>query len=288
MRRWLVTGATGFIGRRFVKKLAESGDEIVAISRSGVPGTVQADVLDSKQMAEVVAQSEPTHLALLAWTTEHGVFWEDPANETWRAANIDLAKCFLRGGGQAILGVGSCAEYAWGGALLTEAATPIRPATRYGAAKAQLWTEIERACARHGASAAWARVFFVYGVGEHPSKLVSSLVRSAIKDEKVALRDPDRRLDLIHVDDVAGALAVLAERGATGAYNVATGTGAPAREVAALAGARLAAADTVNMAEPQPDVIGENTRLLKLGWSPAVTLAQGVAQLRRAYLGETA
>jgi nucleoside-diphosphate-sugar epimerase len=287
VRRWLVTGATGFIGRRFVTRLAQSGDEIVAISRSGAPGTVQADVLDVEQMADVVAQSKPTHLALLAWTTEHGAFWEDPANEVWRAANAALATRFLETGGQAILGVGSCAEYAWNGALLREASAPIRPVTRYGGAKAQLWAEIERACAQRGASAAWARVFFVYGIGEHPSKLVSSLVRSGVKEEEVALRDADRRLDLIHVDDVAGALAVLAERGATGAYNVATGTGTPVREVAVLAGARLAPADTVNMVQREPDVIGENTRLLKLGWSPEVTLAQGVFQLRRAYLGET-
>jgi nucleoside-diphosphate-sugar epimerase len=284
MRRWLVTGGTGFIGGRFVAQLARGGDEIFPLSRGGRGGTIRADVFDAQQMSDLIAQIKPTHLALLAWTTQHGTFWEDPANETWCAANAAIAETFLAAGGKRILGVGSCAEYSWDGRLLTEDQSPILPRTRYGTAKAELWTGIERACERYSASGVWARVFFVYGVGEHPDKLVSSLVRSAIRGDAVAVRDPDRRLDLIHVDDVARGLAALAQSGATGACNVATGTGTTVREVAGLAGATLAPADTVSVREREPDVVGETARLSKLGWSAEVALRDGVAQLRHALL----
>jgi nucleoside-diphosphate-sugar epimerase len=284
MRRWLVTGGTGFIGGRFVEQLARGGDEIFPLARSGLAGTIRADIFDAQQMGDLITQIKPTHLALVAWTTEHGAFWEDPDNEAWRAANAALAESFLAAGGKGILGVGSCAEYAWDGTLLAEDRSLIRPRTRYGTAKAELWTEIERLCTHYGASAVWARVFFVYGVGEHPNKLVSSLVRSGIRGDHAAVRDPDRRLDLVHVDDVARALAVLAQGRASGAFNVATGIGATVREVAGLAGASLAPADTVNMREREPDVVGETARLSELGWSPEVALRDGVAQLRRALL----
>jgi len=286
MRRWLVAGGTGFVGKRFVKQLRGSGDEIFCLSRSEANDTIVGDIFDARRMRDVLETIAPTHLALLAWTTEHGVFWSDPANQAWHVASSSLAERFLVTGGKAILGVGTCAEYDWDGSTLVEDRTAIRPRTAYGLAKAALWSDLTAACEHYGACFTWARMFFVYGPGEDPDKLVTSLVRSGIDGEPARLREPERRLDFVHVDDAARALALLAALEAPGAYNVASGAGTALRDVASLAGALLAPADTISMNEREPDVVGDIARLSKLGWAPDVELPAGIAQLRRSLLGE--
>lgn len=73
MKRVLVTGASGFIGRHVLTPLAERGYDVHAVSRSGaVPaaGNVhchRADLLDPKQIGTLLKQVRPTHLLHFAW-----------------------------------------------------------------------------------------------------------------------------------------------------------------------------------------------------------------------------
>ena len=72
--------------------------------------------------------------------------------------------------------VGTCAEYDWstGGRLAEDA--PCRPATRYGRAKLAL----SRAAAEMAMPVAHARLFFPYGPGEDPRRLVPSVARAVL------------------------------------------------------------------------------------------------------------
>jgi len=277
---WLVTGGDGFIGSRFVARLRDAGERATIASR-GARGddSVAVDLLDDASIDSLVRDVRPTHLALFAWTTEHGTFWDDPANERWRAASLRLVDDFLANGGTTVVGVGSCAEYAWTGAVLDETAA-IEPATRYGRAKAALSTAVAERCERTGARCAWGRIFFAYGPGEGAAKLATALTRAAEAGTAFAAAEPDRRLDFIYVDDIADAFAALARTG-TGAYNVGSGCGTSVREMAAIAGVPIAEAAARAVA-PQPDVVGDNARLRSLGWAPQTGIDAGLRAIRTA------
>jgi nucleoside-diphosphate-sugar epimerase len=63
---------------------------------------------------------------------------------------------------------GSCTEYDWSGtAPLSEARTPLNPATPYGQAKAATFRAVEARAAAADLSYAHARLFFSFGPHEH-------------------------------------------------------------------------------------------------------------------------
>ncbi len=63
---------------------------------------------------------------------------------------------------------------------------------------------------------AWGRVFFLYGPGEAPGRLVASVARALLAGERAATGDGTQIRDFLHVDDVAGAFAALLDSDVTG------------------------------------------------------------------------
>ena len=65
MKRVLVTGATGFIGRHSLEPLAQQGFEVHAVTLDGMQtGEAvwhEADLLDSRSLSALVAEVQPSH-----------------------------------------------------------------------------------------------------------------------------------------------------------------------------------------------------------------------------------
>src|SRR5688572_8900550 len=141
MKRVLLTGATGFIGRHALAGLLRRGYEVHAVtSRSAGAADARvhwhhADLLDGVQQRILLDRVAPTHLVHLAWAVEHGAFWTSPQNLRWVGASLDLVRGFRDAGGTRVVMAGTCAEYSWGSDTLSEATTPVVPATLYGVAK---------------------------------------------------------------------------------------------------------------------------------------------------------
>ncbi|NJM40383.1 MAG: NAD(P)-dependent oxidoreductase [Anaerolineae bacterium] len=156
MKRVLLTGASGFIGRHAIRPLLDGGYEVHAIARdveslrAWAPAEVSfhpASLLDAAQTQAIVRAIRPTHLLHLAWYVAHGKFWAAPENLDWVAASLYLLRAFTDAGGQRVVMAGTCAEYDWVGdggvawnGVCVEEGTPLKPATLYGASKHALQT----------------------------------------------------------------------------------------------------------------------------------------------------
>jgi len=284
--RVLVTGASGFIGRRAVAGMRARGMDVHALSRSGIcagPGVADhvADLFDPIAVERVLADLRPTHLLHLAWNVEHGAFWEAEANDAWVEAGLRLADSFVRHGGRRFVAAGSCAEYLWDGSPCSEATTPLTGPSRYGRAKHRLHALLESGAVESGLEVAWGRVFFVYGSGEDRRKLFSSTIDALVAGERVRVRTPNRRLDFIHVDDVAAAFVELVAHAGTGAVNVASGVGTPVWRAIELLAETLGVAVTMDRSGDggEADVTAETDRISALcDWRPR-PLAEGIAEL---------
>lgn len=291
MKRLLITGATGLIGRHVGSAALERGYEVHAVSRrpqKGQRGMMHwhtADLLDTHAAQKLVRAVVPTHLIHTAWCTEPGSYWTSPENERWRAASVALVRAFGAVGGQRVVVAGTCAEYDWAhaGGPLSEAETPLAPRSPYTAAKDALRGEIEAIDQHGGPSAAWGRVFFVFGPGEHPNRLVASVARRLLRGEPAPASDGLQVRDFMIGSEVAAAFLALLDSPVCGAVNIASGAPVSTRALLEEVASATGRPDLLRLGvlprrdnEP-PRLVAAIDRLrAEVGWSPGLDLTEGV------------
>jgi len=290
VKRVLVTGGRGFIGRHAIRPLTERGYEVLVPTRSASAGRdlgvhlVSCDLLSPGAAERLVAETQPTHLLHLAWYTEHGSFWNSRENLAWLAASVRLIGAFTAAGGRRAVIAGSCAEYDWCAPQpCIESATPLRPHTFYGTCKKALFEVTSAHAALAGLSLAWGRIFLVHGPHEAHARFVPSLIRSMLARQAVPMTHGLQRRDLLHAADVAEAFAALLDSEVIGPVNI--GSGDPVRlvDVASHIAGRLDAAQFLRAGElpARPDDPGalfpDVKRLTdEVGWKPRFSLAAGL------------
>ena len=284
VRRVLVTGAGGFIGRHVVAALRSRGAEVVDAK------DLARDLLRADERAEAVRHARADTLVHLAWVTDEG-FWSSDLNLAWEAATVDLVAGFLAAGGRRVVASGSCAEYDWsrGGTFSEDA--PLMPHSLFGAVKARTGEALLRAVDSQGASAAWARVFFLFGCGERPARLVPSMLRACAQGRSLACGPRDTVRDFWAVRNVGEALAALALSELTGPVNVASGQGVSFGDLGALAERFTEAPGRIRfgdraLGKGEPRLIVADTARLRtdLGFQAPVSLEAGMAAYCKAIM----
>ena len=232
-RRVLLTGATGFVGAHAIPALQARGFAVHALGRRPPAAEIDfhpVDLLDAAAMRRVVGTVRASHLLHLAWYAEPGLYWRSAANLDWVAASLALVRAFREAGGGRAVVAGTCAEYAWGPERLRED-TPCAPATLYGAAKDGTRRVLDAYAGETGLSLAWGRLFFLYGPGEKPGRLVGDAFRALEAGARFGTSPGHQRRDFSHVADAAGAFAALVDSEVAGPVNIGSGTAPPVRAI---------------------------------------------------------
>lgn len=291
--RFLVTGATGFIGQNVVSTLLDRQHDVVAVGTHCVPGTDEhgvewrrADLLQASECEAVFGSSNVTGLIHCAWDTTPGKYWTSSNNLKWVAASLHLLDAFQRHGGRRCVIAGTSAEYAWGGMeSLDESNTTISPNLLYGTCKNSLRLIAEQWARTNGVSLAWGRIFCPFGPEEKGERLVPKLVKRLLSGETLPFDSGNLIRDFVSVTDLGDAFAALAESEVIGPINLASGRDFSIRELVATIATQLGRLDQVHFDTlPNPKcepmrIVADVGRLKKeLNWTPAATLEQRLAE----------
>ena len=289
MKRVLVTGGSGFVGRHVLPLLVQNGYEVHAtafddnqILLKGVDWHL-ADLLNKEKTERLLAEVRPSHLLHLAWYVEHGKYWTSLENFKWVEASLSLMRAFADNGGKRAVFAGTCAEYDWSFKLLSEKSTPCVSTTPYSTCKNALHSMLSSFSGASDISIAWGRLFFLYGPHEHPARLVSSLVRTLLRDENFECSEGRQVRDFLFIEDAARAFESLLDSAVTGAVNIGSGKGISIRDLVGTISKRIGknhliqyGARPTNANEP-PELVADITRLRnEVGWQPQYSLDQSL------------
>ncbi len=289
MKKVIVTGATGFVGKHSLEPLLKKGYEVHAISTQKISSKEiiwhQLDLFDREKTAALCATIRATHLLHFAWTTTPGLFWSSPENIEWVEASLYLARQFVTHGGKRLVAAGTCAEYDWSYPCC-EATNPFTPNTLYGTAKHSLYLLLKAFAKETKIDFAWGHLFFLYGPGEHPNRFLPSIIQGLLDKKEIPCSHGEQLRDFLHTEDAARAFVTLLDSTFQGNINIASGQKISLKQIATYLATLLGGSDrlqfgTLPTPSHEPPEIIANVKKLSdaLNWTPRYSLEDGLKKV---------
>ena len=236
MKKVIITGATGAIGRALIKICIEAGFEVLAVVHRTSERTAELKTIDNcqvlylnlpeydhaieKMMKQGIALDGYEQFFHLAWMAPFG---EGRNNLGLQLENVKASLAAVRFaktlGCTTFIGAGSQAEHG----RVTEKLspdTPTYPETGYGIAKLCAGHMSRLACEQAGIKHIWTRILSVYGPHDGAQSLISVAIDDMMNNRETSFTPCDQIWDYIYSEDAARAMLLTAQKGKHGSVHV--------------------------------------------------------------------
>jgi GDP-4-dehydro-6-deoxy-D-mannose reductase len=299
MKRVLITGITGMIGKHLAKVLQEEGYEIAGLSRATSASRYmidkpfyqhfQGDILDVKFLRRIWKDWQPELVYHLAAQAYNGESWK--AEDTTYQLNIKGSRNVFETTMEytpkaRVIPACSSAEY---GIVpdhmipIDEDHTPLQPITPYGVSKATMEMMARQFHLNYGMDVVLPRLFIHVGPDHPPVTAIQNFARQ-LASIKLGLQKPVMKVgnlesarDFVDVRDGAKALALLAVKGQSGqVYNQCTGRAWTMKEsldmLVKISGTNAAVEIDPTLFRPSDEkmLLGKPNKLNSLGWKAEI------------------
>lgn len=304
-RRCYVAGHRGLVGSAIVRALGNSGyPEPIVRTRA------ELDLMDQRAVADFFAEEKP-EVVFFAAAKVGGI----TANNTWRwdflyenlVIQSNVLGAALENGTDRVVFLGSSCiyprlapqpikeEY-----LLTSELEPTNEP--YAIAKIAGVKLVESANRQFGKKWVSLMPTNLYGPNDNfdltSSHVLPALIRKfhEAKEARAAGQDAvvtlwghgTARREFLHVDDAADACLVMMESGATGLYNVGSGSDVTIRELAELVAKVVDYDGPIEWDTSKPDgtprKLMDSSAIRERGWEPKISLEDGIRSTYEWYL----
>lgn len=299
----LVTGATGFVGARLVRKALDMRPDwqLHVLARSASPHwriadlqeritTHEGDVTDLESLKRVVTRTQPTRVFHFANAGVYGGM-SAGAQKLLQVNTIGLAnilEALENGRCESFINIGSSSEYGLKNGPMSES-DRCEPVNAYGISKLAATHLARLAAMRDGVPIATFRLFSPYGPQDDPSRLVSQAIAHFLAGTAFQLPHHAAVRDYVFVDDtvelfIAASDSVSQHAGEV--FNVGSGTEMRAQDIveriAVLLGKedildKSAAAGTLGPSESPRWVAAMHKTEAAFNWKAHTSLEDGLS-----------
>jgi UDP-glucose 4-epimerase len=293
MKKILITGAAGFIGRALTRHLAKQQYKVFGMDRIPSENAPLADMqgyeqieLPNPRLAQLLANWRPDVMIHCAGRASVPAAMQDPhadyidgpvlTFELLGALRQNLPGC-------AFILLSSAAVYGDPPQLPISEDTQIRPVSAYGYHKWQSEMTCAEFASVFGLRTASARIFSAYGPGLR-RQVMWDIVHKALTQSEIRLQGTGQESrDFIHVQDIAHGLDVVLNNALMQgeAYNLASGYETKIMDLADLITEQLQIKSKPLFSGELPAGTPKNwkadiTKISMLGFSPHIPLVEGV------------
>ena len=300
--KYLVTGASGFIGSHLVDLLIKKGHKVCGLGRNFRLDTahddnlnlVESSILESSELDEIVADYEPDAVFHLAAQSSPGLSIVSPAAtfQVNTIGTINLLESLKKLGKMPkIILASSSAIYSQS---LTEKTIdeeyPINPSSAYGLSKYNMEQVAGLYKEENDMDIVIARPFFLIGPRKDED-VCSAFAKSIVEIEagnKTTIEVGNLKIvrDFLDIRDGVEALLVISEQGLSGeSYNISSGKGLAIRNILDIF-KQDSKSRIIEIINPKrirsidaPYRIGNSAKLQSLGWEPKYKIEHSISDI---------
>ncbi len=298
IKKILVTGVNGFVGKHLVSELEGVGIEVLGIAGKSADQEsgkyIQIDLTDRGSVQKNIDFSGIEGVIHLAGLASVGDSFSNPLKyiNVNSSIQINLMETALEQGCKPkFIVVSSGSVYDPSMALPLKEESPIKPTSPYSISKL-VQEDLGQYYTSRGLECVIARPFNHIGPGQGSGFIVPDLAKQIVEARKngersIRVGNLNTKRDYTDVRDIVGAYILLLKKGRSGeVYNICSGTAVSGKEI--LEGLEKAAKIEINpIIDPSknrpvdnPVIYGDYSKLNnETGWKPEIKLDQTLADI---------
>lgn len=221
MRKAIVTGATGFIGRHLIKELLNNDTKVFAVDRaesntdllpvSENVAFIECELSEIMRLSCLITEKDIDIIYHLAW---EGVQPDSRDAFSKQTANIEYSLNCIRSakeiGVKRIVLLGSTMEYLYNSKPIDESAIPT-PQNAYGSAKLATRYLCAQLAKDLNLDLIYCAATSVYGVGREDNNVIYYTIKKLLSGVKPSVTKLEQKWDYIHIKDLAAALCAIGQ-----------------------------------------------------------------------------
>lgn len=238
----LLTGATGFVGRKILDALLSQEDvKVKIISRNSnnqhLASNPKVEIITTNDLfnenLEWLIQTCDSVDTVIhaAWYTEPSMYLNSSNNLDCLIGTLKLAHACIKANVTHFIGIGSCSEYDPSAGYLNTN-NPLKPTSLYAATKVATFLTLSSLFSSNQIKFCWARIFYLFGDGEDSRRFIPYLRKQLASGLPVELTRGTQIRDFLDVREAGKQIAKLAEKRKEGPVNICSGVPQTIREIA--------------------------------------------------------
>jgi nucleoside-diphosphate-sugar epimerase len=240
----LITGASGFIGKKLVCLLLKRKFKIKIIVRKSsklektfnhvnITKVFTKNIFKNNSNWWSKVLKDVSTVIHLAWYVKPPNYLKSKKNIECMNGTLTLAKACARSKINKFLGIGTCLEYDLTTMKKIDIHHSLHPLNLYSSSKVKTFFLLNNLFKKTKINFSWLRLFYVYGKEDYSQKLIPYLHNNLSKNKGVIIKNADFVRDYIHVNKVVKKiLKIILKKKNETIYNICSGKPITVKKIA--------------------------------------------------------